>query len=218
MKEQFWINKWQKNEIRFHQESYHPNLIKFWKEFTADNTGAVFVPLCGKTLDMIFFLQQGHQVYGAELSPLAIKSFFTENQLDYHLNNNCYSSKMLSLYCGDIFKLKSEHFKEVSFIYDRAALVALPHEMRKRYTKWLYQSFPKASIFLETSEFDNAEVGPPFSIRSEMINDYYGESYHIVEKQILTPKFENVKVHKGKISKMSLRTSFLKPKETLKLN
>jgi len=212
MDNKFWIGKWEKNEIGFHQSEYHQNIVKFWQEFVADETGAVFVPLCGKTLDMKFFIANGHTVYGAELSSIAIEAFFEENNLEYSIQDNCYFNEKISIYSGDIFSLKKRHFENVKFIFDRAALVAIPYEIRIRYIKWLHDNFPGANIFLETFYFDNTKIGPPFSMSNKMIYECFGEYYDIEEKQFLSVSLDTLKVHESHITKLNLRTSFLKPK------
>ena len=44
---------------------------------------SIFVPLCGKTLDLIWLNEKGHTVMGCELSEVAAKQFFEENKIPY---------------------------------------------------------------------------------------------------------------------------------------
>lgn len=208
MKADFWHKKWEDNQIGFHQSDYNSNLVKFWDDFTMGmNKGRVFVPLCGKSKDMLYLAEKGLKVAGVELSKTAVVDFFIENSLDYTQKNNHYSSENIDLFCDDLFKLTNEDISDVHYIYDRASIVALPEEMRLRYSKWLYDMFPKASMFVETFEFDS-EVGPPFSISEELLNTYYSEHYDITKIQTI----EGSGLHSEHVSSHKSHTFFIRPK------
>lgn len=208
----FWNEKWKSGDIGFHQNSYNPSLLKYWDDFTGINSGGVLVPLCGKSLDMVFFKEKGHDVYGAELSQLAIKSFFSENQLKYTRVGTSYQGENITLYHGDILKLRKNDFGRIQFIYDRASLVALDEKMRLLYVNWIRENFPHASIFLEFYEFDNEEIGPPYSIGDRLIEDYFGSHYKIEKKLSFEPGIEKIDRHKGLISYFKIKLNYLSPK------
>jgi len=68
----------------------------------------------------------------------------------------------------------------IDAIYDRAALVALPQEMRIRYTAHLTEITDKAPQLLITFEYDQSAMeGPPFSVSNEEVNELYGASYDL---------------------------------------
>src|SRR5687767_11388081 len=119
----FWIEKWEKKEIRFHQESYHPQLVKFGKKFSKGN---ILVPLCGKSLDMIYLTSLGHKVVGVELSEIACREFFGENNIPVRERRTqdfvIFESEVITLFCGDFFLLPAEIWKSITGIYDRAAI------------------------------------------------------------------------------------------------
>ncbi len=206
MQHEFWLKKWEVHQIGFHQDSYHPFLEKFWNEFTQDKK-TVFVPLCGKSKDMLFFASQGHKVIGVELSDIAVKEFFTENNIgyevlirdDFQVYKSTDQSDDITIYCGDIFNLTDRDLKNIGYIYDRAALIALPHEMRLEYAQFM-SGFKNINYFLITIEFDNLEVGPPFSIDAEMVNDYLGDTFKIETALQKEVPLEKAGVHKGKIT------------------
>ena len=81
MKAEFWLERWQRNEIGFHQGEINAHLQDYWDRVGLKEGGEVFVPLCGKSNDMLWLRAQGHRVLGVELSPLAVEAFFVENQL-----------------------------------------------------------------------------------------------------------------------------------------
>ncbi len=78
----FWQERWKNQDIGFHQPEFHALLQKYWSRLDLRPGSPVFVPLCGKSLDMVWLAQQGHRVIGAELSELAIDDFFAERGLD----------------------------------------------------------------------------------------------------------------------------------------
>src|SRR3989338_4154061 len=72
----FWLQKWKKNEIAFHETKTNPTLVKYFKELSLVKGSRVFLPLCGKTLDIAWLLSNGYRVAGAELRETAIKQLF----------------------------------------------------------------------------------------------------------------------------------------------
>jgi thiopurine S-methyltransferase len=172
----YWIKKWQDGETRFHQTKYHPSLVKFAGQFPV---GTVLVPLCGKSLDMIFLSSLGHSVIGAELSPIACREFFQENGISFSEKNIpdfiLFESEKVTLWCGDFFKLPQQVWDQVTGIYDRAALVALPKEVRQQYAAEISTRTTKpVNILLIAFEYpEGAAKGPPFSVpEQEIINIY----------------------------------------------
>lgn len=173
---QFWLSKWENNEIRFHQSSIHPALQKFGKKF---RPGVILVPLCGKSLDMSYLTTIGQKVIGVELSEIACRDFFRENKLTFKEEKVddfiVFSSHHITLWCGDFFKLPQTEWKKITGVYDRAAIIALPPEVRKRYADEMVRKLPKgAETLLITFEYPQEFMqGPPFSVPESEINDLY---------------------------------------------
>jgi thiopurine S-methyltransferase len=172
MEEKFWQDKWRKNEIGFHQASVHPSLIKFADRLPL---GKIFVPLCGKTLDMLYLRKLGHEVVGVEFSEIACRSFMLENKLEFMEERKedfiLFRTEGIELWCGDFFSLPNFFWKDITGVYDRASLVALPLETRKNYAHFMQERLPsKVSILLVTFEYSYGLMeGPPFSIsKSEL--------------------------------------------------
>lgn len=173
---QFWLSKWENNEIRFHQSSIHPALNKFGKRF---KPGVILVPLCGKSLDMLYFTNTGHKVIGVELSEIACRDFFKENKLTYKEEKTddfiVFTSHHITLWCGDFFKLPDAEWKKVTGVYDRAAIIALPPEVRRNYASEMRQMLsPGAEILLITFEYPQEFMqGPPFSVPESEVADLF---------------------------------------------
>ena len=194
MHHSFWHKRWQEQRIGFHLDKVNPYLSKYWRRLGVAEQSRVFVPLCGKTHDLRFFHQQGLRVLGNELSTLAVQDFYTEQQLNASKKvisaekNTSEQSKLtlwespeVDILCGDFFALKKEHLSDISAVYDRAALVALPAEMREKYVKKLLAVLPeKVSMLLLTLDYDeNEKQGPPFSVTQEEVYRLYGEHFEI---------------------------------------
>jgi thiopurine S-methyltransferase len=184
MEPQFWHDRWQLNEIGFHQEKAHPALSDYWP-LAGLAQAQVFVPLCGKSLDMAWLRRQGHSILGIELSPLAVTDFFLFQGLtaSTHLADGFqwYESSGFRLLCGDFFNLKPKHLQKVEAVYDRAALVALPPPLQARYAEHLLYLLPqRPPILMITFEYDEAEMaGPPFSVTEQRIEEWFGHAYSI---------------------------------------
>jgi len=179
-----WKQTWQKNEIGFHESKPNPLLVANFKELNMVEGSRVFFPLCGKTLDIAWLLSKGYRVTGAELSKLAIEQLFiglgVEPIITKCGNASRYSAKNIDIFVGDIFDLSSDVLGPVDAIYDRAALVALSEEIRKRYTKHIVEIAGAADQILITIEYDQSLMdGPPFSLNSDEINQYYKDAYNL---------------------------------------
>ncbi len=180
----FWLQKWEKNEIAFHENKTNPALVKYFNELSLVKGSRVFLPLCGKTLDIAWLLSNGYPVAGAELSETAIKQLFmglgAKPKISEIGKINHYSAENIDIFVGDIFELSGKMLGRVDTIYDRAALVALPEEMRNRYAKHLMTITNKAPQLLLSFEYDqNVMEGPPFSVSNEEVNRHYKNYYNL---------------------------------------
>jgi len=188
MDTEFWIERWQKQEIGFHQNEINGYLKKYWDQARALHPDSqVFVPLCGKSRDMLWLKEQGHEVLGIELSELAVQDFFVENQLDFehseHPHFKPYISENIELLHGDFFRLQKDDLSASHLVYDRASLVALPPEMRKQYVKHLSSILPEdVSILLVVMEYPQDEMsGPPFSVPESEVMQLFKNDF-LIEK------------------------------------
>lgn len=181
MKKEFWLERWERAEIGFHQNEINPYLLRYWRELPAARGGEVFVPLCGKSLDMLWLRRQGSTVLGVELSAIAAQDFFKENGLSPAQADSgkfdCREADGIRILCGDFFDLGKEDLATVSAVYDRASLVALPPEMRERYARHLVEMLPPATqILLVTFDYPQAEMqGPPFAVSVNEVEALYGK-------------------------------------------
>lgn len=183
MEHDFWHKKWSDGKIGFHQTEINPYLQAFWKYLGLQGEEKVFVPLCGKSMDMLWLREQEHEVVGVELSDSACEAFFSENEISPLLKEmDGFTSRYvdgIELLCGDFFQLKTEHLAGVEAVYDRASLIALPEPMRQEYVNCLLDVLPKGvSMLLVTLEFES-EAGPPFSVKGDEVEKLYGEFFKI---------------------------------------
>jgi len=156
-----WLEFWRDERTDFHQSVVNPLLSKFWSSLDLAPGSRVFVPLCGKSLDMIWLAQQGHEVIGVELSPVAVADFFRENGLQPVQQQTgtftIWSAGKLVILCGDYFALDKADLGQFDTVYDRSALTALPENIRDQYVAQLRRLVPDtAKVFLLTVE-DAAE-------------------------------------------------------------
>lgn len=180
----FWHERWENNLTGFHLDEVNPYLIEYWPRLKLEPGSRVFVPLCGKSLDLTWLAGQGFDVVAIELSPLAVEAFFTENKLQPERSNvgklELWKSGNISLFCGDFFDLTPEQLGSVDAVYDRASLVALPLEMRKDYLAKMQQLAPSATKLLVTLEYDQSKMaGPPFSVTEDELRSLYPPQYQL---------------------------------------
>ncbi len=183
MKPKFWLERWQKNQIGFHQAEHNELLMEFWPSLAVPNDAQVFVPLCGKSLDMRWLEAQGHRVVGVELAQLAIENYFEQEETSQTVVDRFvrFTGSDTEIYCGDFFDLTSPLLEDVGAVFDRGALVALPPDMRFRYVDHLLRIVPDGTkILLLTLEYDqNLVAGPPHAVSPEEVQEYYGARCHI---------------------------------------
>ncbi|MBB1389005.1 thiopurine S-methyltransferase [Shewanella sp. SG44-6] len=186
MEPSFWHEKWQLQQIGFHLNQVNPFLVKYWPHLGLPENSEVFVPLCGKSLDMFYLAEQRHTVLGCELSLVAVKDFFTDNDIVYQesrINDHAvFSAEQVTLYQGDIFTLPSQLTSSISGFYDRAALIAWPEEMRQQYVHTLAALVPAdVSGLLITLDYPQETLkGPPFAVSPTWIETYL-TAYFTVE-------------------------------------
>jgi len=201
MNRDFWMERWEEGQIGFHQSEVNGYLTRHWEKLQAGKGDKVLVPLCGKSKDMLWLADQGHKVLGVELSPLAVDAFFTENNIPCSQFENdgfkISESDHVSLWCGDFFDLTQKHLQGITRVYDRASLIALPPEMREKYSLHMKTMMPAgARVLLVTMEYPQAEMsGPPFSVSHNEVHDLYDDAFDIslleeVDILALNPQFK----------------------------
>lgn len=173
MEHPYWHERWKLKQIGFHQAAINPLLQRFWPRLGLASGDEVLVPLCGKSKDMLWLNQRGHPVLGVELSPIALQEFVDEHDLagkPVEHDHYCgYDLPEMTLLCGDFFRLSATDCQTVKAVYDRAALVAFPPQMRADYVRHLLEILPKGCLMLLISmEYDTAG-GPPFCVTQEEI-------------------------------------------------
>ncbi len=187
MEPQFWHQRWQNNEIGFHQADANPFMVQHWSRLGLKPGSRVLVPLCGKSVDMLWLLEQGHRVTGVELSELALEAFVAENQLSMEENRHGpfrrWQLDELELLAGDFFEFKADTAAPFDAVYDRAALIALPEEMRAGYAARLAALLPSGTrMLLITLDYDqNLKAGPPFAVGGAEVQQLFADDFVVEE-------------------------------------
>lgn len=185
MEADFWLQRWRENQIGFHQAHTTPSLERYWSTLELPRGSRVFVPLAGKSLDLVWLAAQGHRVLGVELSALAVEQFFAENGLTATVHESRYGrhhvAGAIELIHGDAFALDQAALADCSGVYDRAALIALPPATRARYAGELYARLPSGCRgLLVTLEYPQPQKkGPPFSVEEAEVRALYAPRWDV---------------------------------------
>lgn len=185
MDHDFWHQRWQQGRIGFHQQRVTPLLERHWNSIGVPAGGQVFVPLAGKSLDLLWLAARGHRVLGVELSQLAVEQFFADHGLTPTLRESRsgthYRAGEIELICGDVFTLEADALIECAGVYDRAALIALPPDMRRRYAKDVYSRLPRGcrGLLVTLEYLQHEKDGPPFSVAEEEVRALHGRDWAI---------------------------------------
>ena len=184
MEPEFWHKRWSSNQIGFHLPEVNPYLQRFWPQLGLAQGSRVLVPLCGKTLDLLWLAHQGYSVLGVELSEKATVDFFLEHQLEPRVSEEgafkVFRAGGIEIRCGDFFALGAQEVAGCTALYDRAALIALPVSMRERYAAHLQNILPECVGLLITLDYDQAQMpGPPFSVGDDEVRRLLGDAWRL---------------------------------------
>ena len=190
-----WHDRWKNGRIGWHEAAGNAGLRAHWRM----RTGRVLVPLCGKTPDLVWLAERGHDVVGVELSEIAIQDFFAEQNLTYARDDE---SSLTAFRCrelpvtlvhGDYFTFRAPVFDA---LYDRGAFIAIDPSLRERYaahTRAMLSA--KAEILLVALEYDQSVVaGPPFALMPAELERYFPGLTRVQEQDDLAncpPKFRD---------------------------
>ncbi|MGU3309254.1 thiopurine S-methyltransferase [Pseudomonas sp. M5A4_2d] len=199
MEPKFWQERWARNQIGFHLPEVNPYLLRHWPTLGLADGAKVLVPLCGKSLDLIWLASLEYPVMGVELSEQAVEAFFSEQSLTPHIRQQgvfkVYQSGLIEVWCGDFFALDAGAVNDCTALYDRAALIALPPLMRAQYTEHLNSLLrPGCKGLLITLDYDQTQkVGPPFAVTDEEVRVLLGSRWGqevLEERDILSESWK----------------------------
>lgn len=181
----FWLERWRENLIAFHQGRPNAALARHFDDVSPRADSRVLVPLCGKAVDMAWLRERGCDVRGVELSPVAVADFFREQAIAHEVRDagafRMLAGDGVTLLCGDFFELDARLAGDPDWVYDRAALIALPPGLRERYAAHLLSVIPcDARILLVTLEYPAGDIeGPPFSVAEEEVRALYARQREV---------------------------------------
>lgn len=187
----FWHERWARNQTGFHLPEVNPYLLRHWPGLGVASGAQVLVPLCGKSLDLVWLASVGHRVMGVELSEKAVEAFFTEQGLTPQISQRgafkVYQAGSIELWCGDFFALDAGAVADCRALYDRAALIALPPLMREQYAAHLTRILAGDSRgLLITLDYEQSQkAGPPFAVSDEEVQLLLGAQWspEVLEQQ-----------------------------------
>jgi thiopurine S-methyltransferase len=175
-----WKTRWEQGMTGWHNQNVNQNLQNH-ANILFENTESprVLIPLCGKSLDIIWLEAQSASVIGIEFVQKAIEEFYQEQDSTPHIEviNKLphHSVGGITLICADIFEATPARIGQFDAIYDRAALVALPLEKRQEYADHCLALLNSGgTILLITYNTHRSEtLGPPFPIKDGVIPTLY---------------------------------------------
>ncbi|HEX7324914.1 MAG TPA: thiopurine S-methyltransferase [Rhodanobacteraceae bacterium] len=190
MDNEFWLKRWREGRTGWHHDQPMPLLLQHWSALGVAPGTRVLVPLCGKSLDMLWLAQQGLRVLGADLSPIAIEAFLAEHRLHarshaaadgthFEVSNGPHGDG-IELINGDLFKVDPATIASCGALYDRAASIALPRDQRERLARVYAQLRAGSRGLLITLDYPEAEMqGPPFSVDDVEVQRLYAADWQI---------------------------------------
>ncbi len=178
----FWHTLWTDGRIAFHEGQANLLLAEHLAGLGLAAGARVFVPLCGKTRDIAWLLEQGFEVVGVELSKLAVEQLFAEMDVVPDVRDvdgmHLFEAPGVRVFVGDIFALMPAQVGQMDLVYDRAALVAMPEEMREAYAAQVIElAQGRQQLVITFTYAQDQMAGPPFSIPEAALEDYFDGTY-----------------------------------------
>lgn len=211
MHAEFWQARWARGEIGFHLSEVNPCLQRHWPALALSSEARVLLPLCGKSLDIAWLAAQGHRVVGVELAQAAVEAFFREQQLQPQLTEEgaftVYRAAAVEIFCGDFFALTKQQLGDCQTFYDRAALIALPTEMRTDYAAHLSAIMPDACQgLLVTLDYEQAQMqGPPFAVSDSEVQQLFARAWQIETLECCDALSDNEKFQQRGVQRLDER-------------
>ena len=201
MEPNFWTKRWQEGEIGFHREDAHNYLIQYWQTLKLEPETEVLVPLCGKSTDMVWLAGRATTSLGSSChrSPWMPSSPSRNLQPTTRVSGPFMIKEAgpYTIWCGDIFTLPPDVTKDISAVYDRAALVAFPPAMQASYAAKLATLTPAGvPTMLVGLAYRQGEIsGPPFSTPLPQVAMLFGPTHSlaIVESRDGLEQSQNLK-------------------------
>lgn len=197
----YWQSRWNKGKTGWQMEDVYPLLPKYWPKMNVSPGAVVLVPLCGKSLDMIWLAEQGYRIVGVEVSKKAVNEFAEKHFTDFSRYSShgfqVIKSNNIALWQGNFLKFPSSSLETIDVIYDKAALVAFPPDKREVYANKIGSlNSNNTRMLLQTFEYNQKEMaGPPFAVFREEVQRLYEGKFDIIRlcrktRNDLLPKFK----------------------------
>ena len=181
---EFWHHRWETEQIGWHRSEFNDLLVNHWASLGLEAETEVLVHLCGKSLDMVWLAQQGHRIVGLELVDKAVQSFFEEGSMTPEKEviggHQRYVCPPFTVIQGDVFALE-ENTVQADAWYDRAAMIALPADMRDAYVEQLRRQTKAGAVgLLITYAYPQDEMeGPPFALHDEDVKRFFSDGFEV---------------------------------------
>ncbi|CAH1776284.1 unnamed protein product [Owenia fusiformis] len=192
---------WDPDRVPFHKVDVHEALETYIEPLTDGRTELkIFVPLCGKSVDLKWLCDRGHHVVGVEIAELAIQQFSEEQGIEFKsqpigpIEGTVYKSidgKLEILSC-DLFSISRQVIGGFDAVWDRGSLVAINRDQRKEYSQLMHSLVKDDGKYLITaSQYDMDQYsGPPHCVTPADMETLYGEKFEIeILKEFNMPSF-----------------------------
>ena len=185
----WWRMAWAKGTISWHRDKVDAILQKYLKRLTGDKKHiSILVTLCGKSLDLPWLADQGHNVVGCELSEIAGKQLFEENGIPYSVMSvndfkvfSATDDRKLKFYAGDFCNMDASLIGPVDAIWDHMAFGSVSPNDRPSYVEILASLLvPSGKILLSNWEYDQSKWKvSPYSLNTTQIKEYFGNCFDV---------------------------------------
>lgn len=141
----------------------------------------MLIPLAGKSVDIAYLAARGPSVVAVDLVEDAARAFFDEQGVPAARTVDgpgaIYESGPIEYRVGDFFELDVADVGSFDSFYDRAAMVALPPDLRAKYVLHVRTMLePGARGLVITFEHDAGDQSPPFPVLEADVRAAYPDA------------------------------------------
>lgn len=190
MSKNTWEDCWSVGKTFFHRSAYHPMLVEHIEKLINGRSNLViFIPLCGKSLDIKYLYDLGHTVVGVEGAKSPIEEFFGEHNLEFtksdcpSVNGSVYKNgdNRIRIYHGDMFDFNGKDEVKFSGVWDRGSFGAINKTDRPKYVELLTSMVTEdCQYLLNTYDYNPEQFsGPPHCFTDEEMLGYWGHKWNI---------------------------------------
>ncbi|XP_075246699.1 uncharacterized protein LOC142340123 isoform X2 [Convolutriloba macropyga] len=197
----FYDEKYSKGYSPWHMDTVNYNLLKHYNRIQPEGEPLrkILVPMSGKTVDIKWLADKGHEVVAVEISQSACRQIFTRDNIPFEeidcpqVEGKLFKpvSGRIKAYCCDVFKFTKEVEGEFESVWERGAVIAFEEDLRKKYFEHVKTLVSKGCSWMSSIfQYDrNVYYNHPYCLNDDEIERVFSDgqfSYEKIDETVYT--------------------------------